>query len=45
MAKEKDKIKKAKIKEKKKVSISSLTKVLDTVFSQYIRLRDCIETT
>jgi len=37
--------KKRKVKEKKKVSISTLTKVLDVVFSQYIRLRDCIETT
>ena len=44
-AKEKERLKKVKVKEKKKVSISTLTKVLDSIFSQYIRLRDCLETT
>lgn len=39
MAKEKDKIKKAKIKEKKKVSISTLSKVADSLWSKYIRLK------
>jgi hypothetical protein len=43
--KEKEKVKKAKAREKKKVSVSTLMKVLDSVFSQYVRLRDCIATT
>jgi len=42
---EKQKIKKAKIKLKKQLSISFLEKKLDVVFSKYIRLRDCIATT
>lgn len=43
--KEFEKQKRVKVREQKKMSISALTKTLDVVFSQYIRLRDCIETT
>ena len=39
-AKEKEKLKNRAAREKKKESISTLTKVLDSIFSQYIRLRE-----